>query len=80
MKHATVQRASENKVYVFARETSAIVDIIKRHFLKLVIAWEGRKEKVETIIGSKENDYACSKVENITQFVIVYTPECLMCW
>ena len=44
-----------------------IIDIIKRHFLELVMAREGRKEKAETI---KENGYACFKMEN--QFLILY--------
>ena len=61
----------------FARETSTIIDIIKCHFLELVMAREGRKEMAETI---KRYDYACSKVEDITQFGIVYAPQCLMCW
>ena len=45
----------------FARETPTIIDIIKRHFLELVMARKGRKERQKR---SKENDYACSKVEN----------------
>ena len=64
----------------FARHTSTtIIDIIKRHFLEVVMARGGRKKRQKR---SKENDYACFKVENITQltFVIVYVPECLICW
>ena len=33
----------------FARATPTIINIIKRHFLELVMAWEERKEKAETI-------------------------------
>ena len=49
------------------QETPTAIDIIKRHFLKLVMAREGRKEKAERI---KENGYACFKMEN--QFLILY--------
>ena len=59
-----VQRTHEQSIS-FARETATIIDVIKRHFLELVTAREGTKEKVETL---KENGYACSKAENITQF------------
>ena len=56
----------------FARETPTI-DIKKRHFPKLVMAREGRKEKAEKI---KREWLACApKVANITQFVIVHTPQ-----
>ena len=61
--------------FSFARDTPT-VDIIKRHFCKLVMARERSKERLKR---SKENDYACSKVANITQFVIAHTQECQMC-
>ena len=44
-----------------------IIDIIKCHFLELVMAREGRKEEAETI---KENGYVCFKMEN--QFLFLY--------
>ena len=55
-------------------KTPTIIDIImKRHFLELVMAREGRKEKAETI---KENAYACSTMEN--QFLIIHKPDVLV--
>ena len=60
IKHATWcsvhPLSGKNKVLIsFARETPTIIDIIKRHFLELVMAQKGRKER------QKETDYACSK-------------------
>ena len=43
--------------------------IIKRLLLDLVMAREGRKEKAETI---KTDEYACSKIENVRQYLIVH--------
>ena len=41
--------------------------------------WHGKEEKKRQT-RSKENDYACSKVEKITQHVNLFVPpECLMC-
>ena len=51
-----------------ARKTPTIIDVIKRHFLELVMAHEGRKENAETI----KREWLCMfQSENITQFVIV---------
>ena len=36
-------------------------------------SWRHGKKEKKTRKQSIENDYACSKVENITQFVIVYS-------
>ena len=52
----------------FARETSTIIDIIK----PLTSLCRRKRQKRQK--RSKENDYACSKVENSTQFVNVYSP------
>ena len=37
------------KSLCFARETATIIDVIKRHFLELVMAREGTKGKAETL-------------------------------
>ena len=55
-----------------ARETPAIINIIKCHFLKLMMPREERKE--ETI----KMEWLCmfkSKKKNITWFVTVYKPK-----
>ena len=56
MKHATwcsVHPLSGEQSLSFIRETPTVIDIIKRHFLELVMAREGRKEKAETIKGER---------------------------
>ena len=47
----------------FTREAPTIIDIIKRHFFKLVMAREGRREKPRQK-QSKKNECACCKEEN----------------
>ena len=56
------------------QETPTIIDIIKRHFLELMMAREGRKEKAEKI---KENGYACFKMEN-KLLILCYMPDVLV--
>ena len=51
-----------------ARKTPTIIDVIKHHFLELVMAHEGRKENAETI----KREWLCMfQSGNIIQFVIV---------
>ena len=57
----------------FARETPMIIDIINRHFLELVMAREGGKEKAEMIKREKITHAHDPKWNTITQFVIIYT-------
>ena len=47
MPHGAV--CTRSPVRANAHKTPTIIVIIKRHFLELVMAWEGRKEKAETI-------------------------------
>ena len=66
-----VQRAPARypvrKSLSFTLETSTIIDIIKRQFLELVMAQEGRNEKAETIKRKIMHD---PKWNTIIQFVI----------
>ena len=52
----------------FIRETPTIIYIIKRHFLELVMAREGRKVK-----GRNDQRERFCMWKTIVQFVIVYT-------
>ena len=65
------------KFKFFSWNSRGVIDItgIKRHFLVLVMAREGRLEKKRQK-QSKEKEYASSKVETITQLkvvIVVYT-------
>ena len=61
----------------FARETATIIDVIKRHFLELVTAREGTKEKAEAL----KREWLCmfqSRKHHAVQVLIIL--ECPMCW
>ena len=53
------------------------IDIIKLHFLELVMAREGRKEKAKNGQKRMVMHVPTSKT---SRSLCLYTPECQMCW
>ena len=61
----------------FARETATIIDVIKRHFLELVTAREGPKEKAETLKREWLCMFQCKK-QRSSSFDCIRVPDVLV--